>query len=82
MIGLLHFRRTCNHVSFSFEWQIVHLELGYLMGQKRFFQTLSIYCSIMNLSSCLICASVICGLVQNVLKSSLSILEFFVHLLI
>ena len=34
MTGLLHFRRTCNQVSFLFEWHISQLELGYLVGQK------------------------------------------------
>ena len=50
------------HVSFSFEWQISQLGLEYLVGQKRFFRVLSIYCHVQNLRSCLICASLICGL--------------------
>ena len=82
IIGLLHFRRTCSHVSFSFELQISQLGLGYLVGQKSFLRVLPMYCHVLNLRSCLIFASVICGLVQNVLESSLSILRSFLHLLI
>ena len=82
MIGLVHVRRTCNHVFLSFELQIPQFGLGYLVGQKRFLRVLPIYCLVQNLSSCLIWGSIILGLVQNVLESSLSILGSLVHLLI
>ena len=59
IIGLVHFSKICSHVSFSFELQILQLELEYLVGQKRFLRILSIYCPMRNSSSCLICASII-----------------------
>ena len=81
MMGLLHLRRTCTQVSFSCKWQTSKLELGYLVGRKRYLWIFSMYYPVQNFSNCLICASVICGLVQNMLKSSLSMLGSFVHLL-
>ena len=82
MIGLLHLRRTYSQVSFSCKLQISELGLGYLVGQKRCLRVFPIYCLVRNISNCLTCASVICGLVQNELESSLSTLGSFVHLLI
>ena len=35
MMELLHFRRTCNQVSFLYNWQISEFRLGYLVGKKR-----------------------------------------------
>ena len=82
MMGLLHLMRTCTQVSFSCKWQTSQLGLGYLVDQKRCLQVFLMYCLVQNSSNCLICALVICGLVQNVLESLLSMLGSFVHLLI
>ena len=81
MMGLLHLSRTCTQVSFSSKLQTSQLGLGYLVGQKRCLQVFPMYCLVRNFSICLICASMICGLVQNVLESSISMLGSFVHLL-
>ena len=80
-MGLLHLRRICTQVSFSCKWQTSQLGLGYLVGQKRYLWIFPMYCLVQNFSNCLICPLVICGLVQNVLESLLSMLGSFVHLL-
>ena len=50
------------------------------MGQNRCFLALPMYWSIWNLSSCLICALEIFGLVQKLLEISLLMFSSCVHL--
>ena len=41
MIGLLHFRRTCTHVSFSFEWHIFTFVVRISSGPKKVFASIA-----------------------------------------
>jgi hypothetical protein len=75
-------RRTCGHVSTSLEVHNEHVMEGYLRGQKRCLRAFPIYWLVRNLINCFIWFSEICGLVQNSLDDTLSMLVSLVHLCI
>jgi hypothetical protein len=56
------------------------LIVGYRIGQNKCLFALPMYWLVLNLRSCFICVSDICGLVQNEFDDILSIFVSLVHL--
>ena len=77
----LHLRSTCSHVSASWKLHIGHVFYGNLwISKNSCFLALPMYWHVRNFSMVIFCGSVIEGLVQNLLDSSLSISGLLVHL--
>jgi hypothetical protein len=70
----------CSHVS---GWVILHSEqfmLGKSLFQNKCFLTFPMYCPYLNFRSCVICESVIVGLVHKLLETLLSMRGLLTHL--
>jgi hypothetical protein len=70
----------CSHV---FGWIILHSEqfmLGKSSFQNKCFLAFSMYCPYLNFRSCVICESMIVGLVQKLLEILLSMRGLLTHL--
>ena len=77
----LHFNSTCSHVSASGELHIGHVLDGNLsMPKNSCFLAFPMYCPVRNFRMLVFCESVIIGLDQKLLDSSLSMSGFVVHL--
>jgi hypothetical protein len=67
-------------VSTAFVLHKEQLIVEYLINHNRYLRALPIYWLVLNLRSCFICVSDICGLVQNEFDDILSIFVSLVHL--